>query len=55
MDNYQLIQPPPQPVGFWEICPPPLSFGVPVAKKPNWFHRKVHELILGWKWIDDSI
>lgn len=21
-------------------------------KKPNWFHRKMTRLLLGWKWVD---
>lgn len=28
------------------------GFCVMIPKKPNWFHRKMVYICLGWKWID---
>lgn len=41
------IEPPPQPVGNYKVDQ---YLGFTLIKKPNWFHRKMVELILGWKW-----
>lgn len=36
-------------VGCWRISG---DFHVHVSEKPNWFHRKMTKLLLGWVWID---
>ena len=38
-------------VGKWEIGKGNRIFFF-TLKKPNWFHRKMTQLILGWVWID---
>lgn len=40
---------PPPPVGSYEIGKQ-VFFHFP--EKPNWFHRKMTRLLLGWKWVD---
>ncbi len=40
---------PPKPEGCYYISD---YFSITVMKKPSWFHRKMVELILGWKWKD---
>ena len=41
----------PKYVGNWEVGKGSgLHFST--FKKPNWFHRKITHLILGWIWID---
>jgi hypothetical protein len=27
---------------------------ISIVKKPNWFHRKMMALCLGWEWLDGS-
>ena len=27
---------------------------ISIVKKPNWFHRKMMALCLGWEWTDSS-
>ena len=40
-------------VGKWEIGKGSgISFST--LKKPNWFHRKMTHLILGWVWHDNT-
>jgi hypothetical protein len=39
----------PKAVGYWGISG---NFQVSVTEKPNWFHRKMTKLLLGWVWID---
>ena len=39
----------PKFVGQWLITP---NFKVSLEKKPNWFHRKMTKLLLGWTWRD---
>jgi hypothetical protein len=36
-------------VGCWRISG---DFHVHVSERPNWFHRKMTKLLLGWVWID---
>ena len=43
------IELPPQPVGNYKVD---RYLGFTLTKKPKWFHRKMVELILGWKWED---
>ena len=38
----------PKPAGQWNLH----GFAFQVMKKPNWFHRKMHKLLLGWDWQD---
>lgn len=45
----QKIELPPQPVGNYKVD---RYLGFTLTKKPNGFHRKMVELILGWKWED---
>lgn len=37
------------PVGYWRIGQ---LLTIAMYHKPNWFHRKMHKLILGWEWED---
>ena len=30
------------------------GLSISIVKKPNWFHRKMMALCLGWEWIDGS-
>ena len=39
----------PKTVGCWRISG---DFHVHVSKHPNWFHRKMTKLLLGWEWVD---
>ena len=41
----------PKYVGNWEIGKGSGTF-FSTFKKPNWFHRKITQLILGWVWND---
>ena len=41
---------PPPPAGSYMLGEH-MFFNLP--KKPNWFHRKMTQLLLGWKWIDN--
>jgi hypothetical protein len=43
----------PKYVGNWEIGK---GSGIyfSTLKKPNWFHRKMTHLILGWVWHDNT-
>jgi hypothetical protein len=44
---------PPKPSGFYRIGG---NHGLSISfvKKPNWFHRKMMALCLGWEWQDGS-
>lgn len=37
------------PKTIWNVNITP-NLTVPVSKPVNWFHRKMSELLLGWKW-----
>ncbi len=50
-NNYSVIIQPPLTVGKY-IMNEHLHFHF--EKKPNWFHRKMTYLLLGWKWEDSS-
>jgi len=41
----------PKYVGSWEVGKGS-GFYFSTFKKPNWFHRKITHLILGWVWND---
>ena len=43
----------PKYVGKWEIGKGNRLY-FSTLKKPNWFHRKMTQLILGWIWHDNS-
>ena len=43
----------PKYVGNWEIGKGSGTF-FSTLKKPNWFHRKMTHLILGWVWHDTT-
>lgn len=30
------------------------GLSISIVKKPNWFHRKMMALCLGWEWLDGS-
>lgn len=38
-------------VGKWVITQ---SFHVRVTTKPNWLHRSMARLLLGWQWEDEE-
>lgn len=39
----------PKTVGCWRISG---DFHVHVSERPNWFHRRMTKLLLGWTWQD---
>lgn len=39
----------PKHVGYWVISG---SFNIHVVKRPNWLHRRMAEVLLGWTWKD---
>ena len=39
----------PPTAGAWVISE---TLHVEVTKKPNWFHKKMTKLLLGWEWQD---
>jgi hypothetical protein len=41
----------PVPVGGYHMGGP-MGIRFSLYRKPNWFHRKMVQLILGWKWVD---
>ena len=43
---------PPKPAGFYRIGGWPNVFQVPISQKPNWLHRTMMRLCLGWIWVD---
>ena len=53
MTMYTLHTPPP-PVGYWELPGSTPQFGTRFSaiKKPNWFHRTMMRVLLGWTWRD---
>ena len=48
LSEYKIFSPPPV-VGY--ICLSP-NFKIEMTKRPNWFHRKMMYLALGWVWED---
>ena len=58
-DNWEKVTLPsntltvPKYVGNWEIGKGNRLF-FSTLKKPNWFHRKMTHLILGWVWHDTT-
>lgn len=34
----------------WQMHVSDITYNPPKGKEPNWFHRKMQELILGFKW-----
>lgn len=43
---------PPKPAGFYRIGGWPNVFQVYITQKPNWLHRTMMRLCLGWIWVD---
>lgn len=41
----------PKYVGQWSITP---SFKISSEKRPNWLHRAMAKLLLGWTWNDTT-
>lgn len=39
----------PKTAGCWRISG---DFRVHVSERPNWFHRRMTKLLLGWTWQD---
>lgn len=50
--DYKLVEPPPEPVGYYDIGGPPWGMYVAIYSRPNRFHRFMVRLILGWAWRD---
>lgn len=42
----------PKYVGGYRMGDPPFTVQFNFTKKPNWFHRKMMNLCLGWEWVD---
>ena len=51
MSGYKFYAPP-QPVGYYRIGGPN-GLCIHFTSKPNWFHRTMMRLCLGWEWVDD--
>ena len=49
-NNWQFIQTP-KYVGGYRIGGA-LGLQINFRSKPNWFHRKMMKLCLGWEWVD---
>jgi hypothetical protein len=45
---------PPGYVGGYKIGKDPYSIIFNLTNKPNWFHRQMMKLCLGWVWVDDD-
>ena len=47
---------PVNPVGYYDITPTlPVASGktlLYMKRKPNWYHRQMVRILLGWKWSD---
>lgn len=41
---------PPRIVGYWKI----VDLQVSASRKPNWFHRMMTRVLLGWEWRDEK-
>lgn len=39
----------PKARGYWVISG---NFNIHVVKRPNWLHRRMAEVLLGWTWKD---
>jgi hypothetical protein len=50
MNEYKFYAPP-QPVGYYHIGGP-YGLCIYFTSKPNWFHRTMMRLCLGWEWVD---
>lgn len=50
---YQIKAPPPV-VGYWVLPCSDTAYKTMFAaySKPNWFHRKMMKLLIGWTWED---
>jgi hypothetical protein len=48
MNIYQSYTPP-KKEGCWVISG---DLHIYVAKKPNWFHKKITKFLFGWDWKD---
>lgn len=36
-------------VGYWQVKS---HYRIQSTFRPNWFHRQMNRLLIGWKWID---
>jgi hypothetical protein len=50
MNQYAFIAPP-KYVGGYQIGGP-MGLQINFEKRPNWLHRKMMRLCLGWEWVD---
>ncbi len=50
MSDYTFA-PTPKYVGGYQIGGP-MGLRINFLKKPNWFHRTMMRLCLGWEWVD---
>lgn len=41
----------PKKVGYYKINK---GLHIYFTNKPNWFHRFMTKLLLGWQWVDDN-
>lgn len=53
-ENFNLVSPPREVGGYDITGGDGKSFSIMfmMRKKPNWFHRKMTRLFLGWSWVD---
>ena len=49
--HYKLFQMP-QYVGGYRLGGPTYYTQFMLVRKPNWLHRTVVKLLLGWEWVD---
>lgn len=45
-DKYIIVGPP-APAGYFKVTD---HFSIQSIKRPNWLHRKMARLLLGWEW-----
>lgn len=41
----------PEYVGYWKVIN---NFHIQSDKRPNWFHRVMNKLFIGWIWVDEK-
>jgi hypothetical protein len=54
-NNTYSVSTPPPIIGYWVLPGSSSAYTTTFAgySKPNWFHRKMMQVVLGWKWKDD--
>ncbi len=52
--NPGFLYEPPKYAGYWDVYPPDdfHHFRIFLVKRPNFFHRLMNKLLIGWVWND---